>query len=124
MAVKTPADMHFEFARAFNSGEASAVLALYEPEACLAAQPGQTVHGQQALREALAEFLALKGRISITTRSIIEAGDLALLYGDWSLVGTGADGSPVSMSGRNNEVARRQSDGSWLMVIDNPFGEA
>ena len=124
MAAKSPAEMHSEFERAFNSGEASAVLALYAEGACLVAQPGQTVHGRAALAEAVGGFLALKGKISIRTRSVIECGDLALTYGDWSLDGTAPDGSAVSMSGRNNEVLRRQADGSWVMVIDNPFGEA
>jgi hypothetical protein len=28
----------------------------------------------------------------------------------------------VSMSGNGIEVVRRQSDGTWLFVIDNPAG--
>jgi uncharacterized protein (TIGR02246 family) len=124
MAAMKPGELHSEFARAFNSGAADAVLALYEPNGSLVAQPGQVVSGQAALREALGGFLALNGTISIETQTVIEAGDLALLYGDWALSGTGPDGSPVSMSGRNNEVARRQADGSWLFAIDNPFGQA
>jgi ketosteroid isomerase-like protein len=39
----------------------------------------------------------------------------------WQLTATGPDGSPISMTGHSAEVARRQPDGSWRFVIDNPF---
>jgi ketosteroid isomerase-like protein len=33
-----------------------------------------------------------------------------------------AEGRPVTMEGRAIEVSRRQADGSWLFVLDDPFG--
>ena len=36
--------------------------------------------------------------------------------------GTGADGSEVNLTGQTSDVVRRQPDGTWLLVIDNPFG--
>ena len=44
------------------------------------------------------------------------------------LVGTGAspaltpDGKSVTMTGRSAEVVRRQADGTWKFMIDNPRG--
>ena len=47
------------------------------------------------------------------------------VYGDWSLTGgTDPDGNPVNMEGRSTEIMRRQSDGSWLDVIDDPYSQA
>lgn len=43
------------------------------------------------------------------------------MIADWSLKGTGADGSDVDMSGSTADVARKGTDG-WKFVIDNPFG--
>jgi len=40
----------------------------------------------------------------------------------WSFQGTGPDGAPVTLTGQNADVLRRQSDGSWRFVIDNPWG--
>jgi ketosteroid isomerase-like protein len=40
----------------------------------------------------------------------------------WSFTGTGPDGEPVKLTGRNADVLRRQSDGGWRFVIDNPWG--
>ena len=49
-------------------------------------------------------------------------GDLALVVGEWSFAGTGPDGEPVKLVAKNADVLRRQSDGSWRFVIDNPWG--
>ncbi len=48
-------------------------------------------------------------------------GDLALLHAEWTLKGTGPDGQAVELAGRTSEVVRRQTDGSWRYVIDNPY---
>ena len=46
--------------------------------------------------------------------------DLALVYNDWTLSATGADGNPIERSGKAIEVVRRQPDGSWRFAIDDP----
>jgi uncharacterized protein (TIGR02246 family) len=124
MSAQRPEEIHQAFTTAFNAGDAAALLALYEPEASLAPAPGQVVTGRAAIGEVLDGFLALKGRMTIETVRVIAAGDVALLHGAWILSGTGPDGSPIEMAGRNAEIVRRQSDGSWLCVVDNPFGDA
>lgn len=121
MAVQYPEDMHRAFTEAFNAGDADALMALYEDEAALVPAPGQTVTGTAAIREALGGFLALNGRMSIVTQTIVPAGEIVLLHGNWLLSGTGPDGSPVELAGLNTEVVRRQADGSWRFLIDNPF---
>jgi ketosteroid isomerase-like protein len=54
--------------------------------------------------------------MTVTTRYVIEAGDLAILSNEWTLTAGGE-----SMSAITAEVARRQPDGGWLYVIDNPY---
>ena len=122
MSPTTPDDLHQHFIDAFNSGDLDAVMKLYEPDAALVSQPGQVTTGHTANRQALQQFLALKGHMDITTVYVIRSGNLALLRGEWRLTGTGPDGKRVEMSGKNVEVARRQSNGDWLFVIDHPFG--
>ena len=122
MAVGKPEEMHARFTEAFNNADAPALLALYEPNAAFVAQPGQPVTGIDAVSGALAQYLALKGTIKMATTYIVEAGDTALLRGQWQLNGTGADSRPVEMRGNSIEILRRQSDGTWRFVIDHPFG--
>lgn len=52
----------------------------------------------------------------------VNVGDIALTCSDWSATATDQHGALVPMTGRGTEVARRQADGTWLLVIDNPWG--
>jgi ketosteroid isomerase-like protein len=121
MAVRAPEEMHPAFQAAFNARDLDALLALYEEGAALTPQPGVAVVGHAAIREALGGFLGLNGPITMTTKTIIPAGDLALLHAEWTLDGTGPDGNPVSLAARSSEVVRRQADGTWRYIIDNPY---
>ena len=113
-------DLHHHFAEAFNAGDADALLSLYEPSAILLPMPGQVARGHEEIRKALGMFLGLKGKITIRTISVTQTDDVGLTHGEWSLTGTGPDGNPLTLGGKTAEVARRQSDGRWLYVIDNP----
>ena len=64
----------------------------------------------------------MKGTLDLKVTRVLEAGGLALVTGAWSFAGTGPEGQPVRLTGRNADVLRRQSDGSWQFVIDNPWG--
>jgi uncharacterized protein (TIGR02246 family) len=121
--ARSPEDVHLRFVEAFNARDLEALLALFEPGACLVPQPGAPpVSGRPAIRAALAPFLALGGSMAITPRRVLLAGDVALLLSPWTLRATGPDGRPVEMAGRTTDVVRLQPDGSWRLAIDNPFG--
>ena len=105
-----------------NTGDLDALLRLYEPDAAFAAQPGTLAHGTSGVRSSLEAFLVMNGTLDIQLKHVLEASDLALVVGEWSFTGTGADGQPVTLTGHNADVLRRQADGSWRFVIDNPWG--
>ncbi|HJT20797.1 MAG TPA: SgcJ/EcaC family oxidoreductase [Nitrospira sp.] len=120
--MSRPEDMHSRFAASFNSGNVDAIMALYEPEASLVPQPGQVVQGREAIRQALLQFLALKGTMHVKTVFTIHGPGVALTRGQWTLSGTGLDGKPIEMTGHSVEVVRRQPNGEWLLAVDHPFG--
>lgn len=120
MPARKPEDLDKLFGEAMNAGNLDALVALYEPGASFAAEPGKAVSGTAAVREALKGFLAVKPKISLNVRRLYAAGDVALVHADWSLTGAGPDGKPLKMEGRSAEVVRRQRDGTWLFLIDNP----
>ena len=105
-----------------NAGDLEALTRLYEPGAAFAAQPGTLRHGLPGVRASLAAFIAMRGTLDLTVTRTLEVGDLALVAGFWSFAGTGPDGEPVTLTGRNADVLRRQPDGTWRFVIDNPWG--
>src|ERR1700676_1332160 len=114
MPASTPLEIHSLFERAFNSGDIEAILALYEPGAVLVAG-GKPVTGHDGIRDAFNVFLSNGARMKLETRAVIESGEgLAILHGACSL------GPPSATQGLSTEVVRRQPDGSWMFVIDNP----
>jgi uncharacterized protein (TIGR02246 family) len=120
--ARKPEELDLLFAQALNAGDIDAMMKLYEPGACLMPEPGQVVSGTKAVREALGAFLALKPKIKLDVKKLAETGDVAFTSAKWVLEGTGPDGSPVKMEGHSAEFSRKQPDGTWLFVIDNPFG--
>jgi uncharacterized protein (TIGR02246 family) len=122
MPARTPEELPRLFAEAFGAHDLEAALELYEPGATLIALPGEVVTGTEAIREALGTTLALEPKFDLEFNKAFEAGDVALLFSDWTLSTTDPDGNAVQMQGRTTDVARRQADGSWLFVIDDPYG--
>jgi uncharacterized protein (TIGR02246 family) len=122
MKVFNPEDMNRAFAEAFNSGNVDNLIALYEPAAVLVPVPGQVVEGLEAIRSALQVLLALKGKMTSENQYALVHGNVALLRAKVHLVGTAPDGSRVEINNHTAEVGRRQSDGSWLYILDHPYG--
>ncbi|MEY2435135.1 MAG: hypothetical protein QOC92_4860, partial [Acidimicrobiaceae bacterium] len=57
-----------------------------------------------------------EGEIKLATRYAAESDELALLSNEWTFNGAG-----VTFSAITAEIARRQGDGTWKYVIDNPM---
>jgi len=105
-----------------NSGNLDSLMPLYESEAAFATQPGSLAHGASGVGEALSGFISMNGELDLEVTRVLEVDDLAMVIGVWSFNGTGPEGEPVRLAARNVDVLRRQEDGTWRFVIDNPWG--
>lgn len=117
---QAPEQIHRAFQEAFNRHDLDALCALYEADAVLLTRDGPT-RGLEAIREAYRRTLSIRPFIQVQTLGATQAGDLALLHGKWIFRGKAADGSEIRTEGRNAETVRRQRDGRWLFVIDDPL---
>jgi uncharacterized protein (TIGR02246 family) len=117
MKIEKPVDIHEAVTVAFNASDIDGLMALYEPEATMIGMDGSELSGTDAIRENWTALLAFGGHMTLTTRYVIEKGDIALLSNDYT-VKVGDD----SLSGATAEVVRRQPDGTWLYLIDHPTG--
>ena len=122
MSNFTPEEVIPALFRGLNDGDADAIVALYAPDASMVAQPGQIATGTSGIREVMDGFLALNPTVTLEKSEAITAGDLSLVITKWTLEGTGPDGEPVHMEGTATDVMGKQPDGSWLILIDNPWG--
>ena len=122
MSNSTPEQVLASIVDGINSGNLDSLMPLYESQAAFAAQPGSLKHGLAGIRESLAGFIAMKGTLDLKVTRVLEAGGLALVTTAWSFTGAGPDGNPVKLAAKSADVLRRQADGSWRLVIDNPWG--
>ena len=124
MAAQSPEELYEVFCKAMNAGDADALLALYEPDAAIVppgSSPSEALRGPDERRGLLSTFAAMNPTMTIESPECIEVGDLAFSSGAWTITAEGPDG-PVNVAGTSADVLRRQSDGSWLMVLDYPNG--
>jgi len=117
-----PVDTVRNLIEAINKGEIETALSFYEPGAAFVVQPGKIVHGKDAIRAAIEGFVSLKPSLKGEAPQLVEVGDIALYCSKWTLVGTSLDSKRVEMNGVSSDVLRRQTDGRWLVAVDNPWG--
>jgi uncharacterized protein (TIGR02246 family) len=124
MPIQKPEEVLEVVAQAINSGDVDAQMAIYEPDAYFNFElgPEGPVTGIQAIREAFTGFLAMKPNITMKLISCNQSGDIAVVRNAWHMTCTGQDGNPMEITGQAVSVLRRQPDGNWLVLVDNPYG--
>ena len=105
-----PEDLTRLFVERANARDAAGIAALYEPEAVMAYPPGDVTVGRDAIRalweQVLSQAPAFEPEDPLPT----------LVSGDIALTSTIArDGAGVRA-----QVVRRQPDGTWLRLLDQP----
>jgi uncharacterized protein (TIGR02246 family) len=95
---------------------------LYESDACFASQSGQFIKGRDRIRQSLQAFVNMRGKLESKIKKVFQTSNLALVISEWSFSGTGPDGNPVNLASTATDVLRQQSDGTWRVIIDNPWG--
>lgn len=106
----TPEDIPRLFLQFVQAGDFDGLATLYEQDAVLALPPEDPTHGNAAIAEVFRARFAdapLDGSAG-RPQPVLRAGDLALTSTRMS------DGRVTA------EIARRQPDGSWRWVIDQP----
>lgn len=104
--AETPQDLARLFVARANAGDVDGLVALYEPDAVLAAGP-VVATGHTEIRRFYAELLSQRSEFPpVDQLPAIQNGPLAMTFAR----------SPNGAI--STEVARRQSDGGWLWLID------
>lgn len=122
--VTTLDTLNLAFAERFNARDLDGLMALNAPDVVFVPAPGQPVQGEAAVRGALEQFLSLNLPITMTVRHVFQTGETGLAVADWTIEGTGPDGSQIALSGTTADVAVHDDEHGWRYVIDNPFGTA
>ncbi len=105
-----PEDLTRLFVERANARDAGGIAALYEENAVMAYPPGQQTVGREAIRQFWEKILPNTGRFEP------EEPLPTLISGDIALTST----PPKDAAGARAQVVRRQPDGTWLRLLDQP----
>ncbi|MFE5477669.1 MULTISPECIES: YybH family protein [unclassified Nocardia] len=108
--AQRPEDLSRLVVERLNAGDVDGLVELYESDAVLALPDGVVATGVDEIRAAYARLVA--------DRPVFQPGHQApaLLAGDLALTSSRLPGG----TGATVEVARRQPDGSWRWILDQP----
>jgi uncharacterized protein (TIGR02246 family) len=121
MSARSPEEIHALIAAAFERGDVDAFVDLHEQGAVSVVPPdGRRVSGHAEIRAALAPLFARRPEARIEVLDKLQTDGLALTHARVHVVTTDA-GERLEISGRGTVVSRRQADGTWRIVLDNPM---
>ncbi|WP_293779054.1 DUF4440 domain-containing protein [uncultured Oxalicibacterium sp.] len=119
-----PEDSSRILVHAIETGDIDTIIALYEEEAILFSKSGRALQGEAAIRDNNLALIALKPAFAIEfiTATISADGQLATNRMKATLSWKTESGEEKQASVDTLEVLRKQEDGSWRYVIDDPYG--
>jgi ketosteroid isomerase-like protein len=113
---------HAALEDSFSRGDLDAYTEIYDHDATLVMPPdGRCVRGRAEIRAAAAPLIALRPRKSSVVVRKLQNDDLALTQARWELAALADDGTRTQLSGHGIIVSRRQPDGTWRVVLDDPM---
>lgn len=108
---------------AFEKKDIDGVLATYEDGAIVMFEPQKPVTGKENLRMAFTQFVTMNPIFTYRGHEVYISGDIATHIAPWKMTGHLPDGTKMEQSGLSIAVLRKQADGNWLMIQDNPNGQ-
>lgn len=116
-----PQKMNQYFADAYNSGEVENLIRLFEENAKSVTVEGNVLSSVRQIKSDHQKLLQLGGRMTSTNIFCVEFENIALLRADWIIKTFDSKGQEIEIIGSSSEIVRKQSNGTWLYVIDHPF---
>ena len=109
------------FSTAAQAKNVDAAVAFYADDVAAMAPNESLKAGRDSARKMWADMVAMPG-FSIswqpTKVDVARSGDLGYTIGTYELTMNGPDGKPMVDRGKYAEVWRKQTDGSWKVVVD------
>jgi uncharacterized protein (TIGR02246 family) len=112
-----------DMTESFHKKDINGVLASYEPNAVIVFEPEKPASGTDAIKQGFMGFFAVNPKFEYSGHEVFINGNLAMHFAPWTMTGKAPDGTIIQQSGLSVVVLRKQQNGKWLMVFDNPFGQ-
>ncbi|MFC4218942.1 YybH family protein [Flagellimonas marina] len=108
---------------AFHKKDIDGIMSTYEPSAVVVFEPENPISNKKELKEMFMEAFVINPKFTYSGHEVFVTGDSAIHLAPWTMLGMAPDGTKIEQSGLSIAVLRKQEDGSWLMIFDNPHGQ-
>ena len=108
---------------AFHKKDIESVMASYEKNAVVVFEPEKPVSDPEGIRQGFFGFFAVNPKFEYFGHEVFVNGELAIHFAPWIMTGKTPDGVEIKQAGLSVAVLRKQANGKWLMLFDNPFGQ-
>ncbi|WP_142784127.1 YybH family protein [Changchengzhania lutea] len=108
---------------AFQNKDIDGVMACYEKNAVVVFEPESPISDTTVLREMFQGMSMINPVFTYSGHEVFITGNIATHIAPWKMTGKAPDGTVIKQSGLSVAVLRKQEDGKWLMILDNPHGQ-
>lgn len=109
---------------AFHQADIETVMSSYESNVAIMFEPGTAISDLEQIQAIFKQWFTMKPQFTYPNgHQVFVAGDIAMHIAPWDMSATGPEGSEIKQSGLSIAVLRKQENGKWLMVLDNPHGQ-
>ena len=108
---------------AFENKNIEGVMACYEPNATVVFEPESPISEAEVLREMFSRMAMANPVFTYSGHEVFIMGNIATHIAPWRMTAKTPEGTEIEQSGLSVAVLRKQDDGQWLMLFDNPHGQ-
>lgn len=117
----SPAGAVEYFRNCIYLGDLKGALSCFDPEGVYIERNGQEIKGLANIEKALQSICSWKPDIQGIRQRVTIVGDLAMWVDKYLVKAKMSNGDPMEMEGVTACIMKRNIDGIWLWLVDNPF---
>lgn len=111
-----------EMTNNFHKHSIDGVMKSYEPGAVIVFEPGKPLKDENMQRQMFQGFFDVNPTFTYNGHEVFINNDIAVHLTPWVMNGTAPDGTSITQEGLSIAVLRKQRNGEWLMIFDDPYG--
>jgi len=110
------------FQNCVRNGDVEGALDCFDDEAIYVTGIGTFVTGKENIRKALEQVCGLKPDLQAQRSTGFTIDNITAWVDEWTMKATLPDGTKLEMRGTSSDILKKQPNGNWAYLVDNPYG--
>ena len=117
-----PQDADEYFLEAVRNGDVKTAMTCFDKEAVYIGKDSKPISGMDNIEKVITELCKMKPDIKVYEHQMSPVGsDMMYWLDKWTMTATDPQGNSINMKGASANMMRKNADGIWLWLVDNPF---